>query len=739
MAGKVTCNPPKGKKGYTVNFRHPVEKDKTGKYGLKVHRGLGTDDGEEAQMMAIQLEKMLNDDYWWDHSKKDEAYSKYSAVVVDAFYDPMENIASVENEMLDRIYLPGKEDGYNRSTIIGPSGYGKTSLVRMIAGTIEEKFPTTSTGRTTTCNMEIIMGNDGVYEVVITFMSRHLVEMYIQECIEAALEYCIHSSGEYINRKDISDKLFVHRDLILRLSYILGDLTLKQDENESDQFDFDEEDNLDENEINAYEFQQDKEALLERINYFIDEIIKIAENLTNDNLLMDAGEYNLEDNEEVLSLRNEIADEVAKRFNLLKKGEKINSKGKWVNAWYYKTNSRNDFIKTIKMFSSNAKNAWGGLLTPVVKTMRVKGDFAPGFEGLHPKIVLFDGLGLGHKTTATSLPSEIVEHFKISDSIIIVDNAQSPMLDNIKMALKAVIEYGYSSKIAFTYTHVDLMKGDNLRKFDDKRRHVLAALSSYLFELRRQNEDIFSDVEAEKIINASYFFSDLDKTEPSKMTKQYTKWLIDYFKTILSENITSDDVKLRYDAMTLYSHLQLGIQKYRKEWSKVIGYPSKSEKTEHWSRIKALTRRLAYFDMDNYNNELMPLADFRQEISSQLNLFMNKPLEVLPEETKEEVAVDLINRIKRDINAQLVDFVKEHMWKESNQLARWEEAYKFSGRDSTFYRSAKINEIFEISAPQIDNFAYNMTDIQKRYVMEIITMVEEALKKYGCILERFNY
>lgn len=70
--------------------------------------------------------------------------------------------------------------------------------------------------------------------------------------------------------------------------------------------------------------------------------------------------------------------------------------------------------------------------------------------------------------------------------------------------------------------------------------------------------------------------------------------------------------------MTLYAHLQLAIQKYREEWSQIIGYPSKSQKTEHWSRIKALTRLLAYFGMNHYNYELMPLSDFRQEVSTQL-------------------------------------------------------------------------------------------------------------------------
>lgn len=736
---KVTCTQPKGKKGFTVNFRHPIEKDKTGKYGLKVHRGLGTDVEEEALTLVSQLENIMNDEYWWNYSKKSEAYSHFNPIVVDAFYDPMESIIFNESDILNKIKLPGKEDGYTRSTIIGPSGAGKTTLVRLLAGTTKEKFPTTSTGRTTTCNMELIMSDDGIYEVVITFMSRHLVEMYVQECIEAALNYCMHCTSSTYERQAISDKLFVHKDLIVRFSYILGDLSLTPEPDDSiDDLDDDFED-VEDLEENRYVYKQDISALLDKVNYFIDGTIAVAEKLKVKTISLDDESYNSEDDEDILSLRDEIVDEVMKRFQLLTKGEKLNSKGKWVNAWYFKTNDRRELMKIIKMFSSNAKGAWGGLLTPIVKSMRVKGDFAPTFDGLKPKLVLFDGQGLGHKTTATSLPNEIVEHFKLSDSIIIVDNAQAPMLDNVKLALKTAIEYGYSNKLVFAFTHVDLMKGDNFYKFDDKRRHVMADLSSYLFEMKRQNEDIFTDVESEAIINSCNFFSDLDKPEPSKMTRKYTKMLLEQLKNLFSASITVNDVKIRYDAMTLYAHLQLAIQKYRENWSQVIGYPSKSQKTEHWSRIKALTRRLAYFGIDHYNYELMPLSDFRQEVSTQLNLFMNKPLEVIPYETAEDVRVKLINELKSEINAQLVEFVKNHMWQESTQMKRWEDAYKFSDRYSTYYRASKINEILELAAPQIDNFAYNMTDIQRKYVMEVIDIVESILDKYGCTLEKFNY
>lgn len=85
MATEIKKTAPKGKKGYTINYRHPVVKDRDGKYGLKIHRGLGTTDPEEADKLVAQLQELVDDETWWDYSKRKEAYSHYDSIVVDAF------------------------------------------------------------------------------------------------------------------------------------------------------------------------------------------------------------------------------------------------------------------------------------------------------------------------------------------------------------------------------------------------------------------------------------------------------------------------------------------------------------------------------------------------------------------------------------------------------------------------------------------------------------------------------
>lgn len=728
----VTCNQPKEKKSFTVSFRHPVVKDKGGKYGLKVHRSLKTNDENVARDLISQIEKIVNDDTWWSLAKRNEAYDHFPEIAVNTFYDPMESEAFDEEKLLDRIKLPEKSEGYIRATLLGPSGAGKTSLLRMLVGTAEDKFPTTSSGRTTTCNMEFITSPSDTYELVVTFMSRHVTEMYVQECIESALQYC-KEHPDKADKREVAEKLLSHRDLIVRLAYILGDYSLLPK-------DIDNED-LDE------EFAKNREVyspenvteLLSIIDEFVEKVISIAKNISENYTDDDIQEYDFEDNSEVLSLRDDMVTEISKRFSGLKGGEKINSRGDWVNGWYFKSTNRYEFLQIAKLFSSNEKKKWGSLLTPIVKTLRIKGNFTSAFDSTNHKMVLFDGQGLGHKTAATSIPTEIVKYFRLSDSIILVDNALAPILDNVKLALRTAIENGYSDKVAFAFTHVDLMDGDNFCGFNDKKTHIITALKSYIADLKQQNEIVLTTSEADTICKSCFFFSDLNRVQVSDLAQKNAEKMLLHLKQLYKTNITGPDVILEYDAMTLYMHLQVALDNYRNTWNEIIGYPNRSDKTEHWSRIKALSRRLAYFEIDNYNNQLSPISDFRQELSRQLNLFFNKPLNVLPSETPEEIITAKISEFKKIINAQLIEFSKNALWQESEQKARWQDAYGYRDRYSTYLRSSKINDIFELGAPRIGNFAYDLSESQKHCIAVIFQIIEKTLGNYGCKLERFGY
>ena len=191
--------------------------------------------------------------------------------------------------------------------------------------------------------------------------------------------------------------------------------------------------------------------------------------------------------------------------------------------------------------------------------------------------------------------------------------------------------------------------------------------------------------------------------------------------------------------MTLFHHIQVAIRNYRKTWSELIGYQTNTPRTAHWSKIKALTRRLAYLNQDNYNGELQPLADLVQEISSQLSIYLNNPLTVTPEIVNDELKNAKINKIKGDINRLIRPFVVDILWKDDEQLKRWQEAYLFKGRYSTYSRAMKINEIYDWGIPMIDNYSYNMNNVQKQLITEFMEIVEKGLDENGGKISKFNY
>lgn len=134
------------------------------------------------------------------------------------------------------IPLPGREEGYSRILFTGTTGAGKTTLLRHVIGSrhAEDRFPSTSTARTTTAEIETVTA-DGRFEAAITFMPEHEVRAHIDECIEEARLRAVEGKSD----DKIMGGLLAHREQRFRLSYILGGWGQEADETPEDDFSFD--------------------------------------------------------------------------------------------------------------------------------------------------------------------------------------------------------------------------------------------------------------------------------------------------------------------------------------------------------------------------------------------------------------------------------------------------------------------------------------------------------------------
>ena len=224
--------------GWSVTFRHPVRSDSRGQRGLKVRRGLGTSVDAEADRLVTQVNQLLGDESWWSGDRRQDAERNFDPIVVSAFFDGIEaGVIDSEARRNSIIAMPGKEDGYSKVLFLGTTGAGKTTLLRHVIGSdpIEDRFPSTSTARTTTADIEIITSN-GPYSAVVTFMPEHEVRAHIDECLEDA---CLEAAQGRPDAK-VVNALLQHREQKFRLSYILGSWT-EAASSEEGEFTFDDE------------------------------------------------------------------------------------------------------------------------------------------------------------------------------------------------------------------------------------------------------------------------------------------------------------------------------------------------------------------------------------------------------------------------------------------------------------------------------------------------------------------
>src|SRR6266498_2926977 len=142
----------KGRKSWCVIFRHPALPDSNGKPGKRMRKGLGTGDKEIAQGLVDQWNALLGNESFWKPSAREEAGRIFDRKVVEDFYKGIE--AKIEDPWKVRdegIPLPGIDEGYAKTMLVGGTGGGKTTLLRQIIGTDfkKERFPSISTAKTT--------------------------------------------------------------------------------------------------------------------------------------------------------------------------------------------------------------------------------------------------------------------------------------------------------------------------------------------------------------------------------------------------------------------------------------------------------------------------------------------------------------------------------------------------------------------------------------------------------------
>lgn len=742
-ASKTRSNRP----GWSITFRHPVRTDSQGKRGRKVRRGLGTNEEDEADRLVAQMNQILRDPTWWSAAKRREAELKFASPVVSAFFDELQAGRSDPEMLRDaQIPMPGVEDGYARVLFVGTTGAGKTTLLRQLIGSDpdEDRFPSTSPAKTTIADIEIITA-DGPFEAIVTFFSEFQVQAYVEECIADA---ALVARGGAATEK-VAERFLNHRDQKFRLSYILGPWreTVGEDE---DEFSFDEEVRVDVPEEDALPDQEivanrnELEVIIQRIVALSSAIerqvsIDLDLNLLNassedkealQELIDEAFEAELNKQEDFHEVVQDVLDRVKTRFELIPAGEIHREKSDWPTSWNFRSEDRRDFIRNIRWFSSNYWPHFGRLLTPLVQGIRVRGPLYPAFMPNGARLVLIDGQGLGHTPDfSMSISTEVTRRFDQVDVILLVDNAQQPMQAASLALLRAVAASGNHEKLALAFTHFDLIRGQNLKSMPDKRAHVMASVLSALTALK--------DILGTQVIKAIEFGLDarcfmLGGTDrrltglPPKAAGYMESQLNALVAFFISSLRLTDEVEaeLIYDPMGVSFAVQDAVSKFQSVWKARLGLTSNaSARKEHWTRIKALTKRIGN-ELSLEYDTLRPLADLHSRLLESISRYLDEPSGA-PADVDEAERAKM--RIRRIVSAQLLTLTKERLIE--RELSGWRDAYiKEVGIGSTHRRALRIAALYEKAAP-LPQAA--MTEGARVFLTEIVDVVGSAIQTVG--------
>lgn len=700
---RASKNRSQGREGWCLLFHHPLRRDQWGK-PLRVRRGLNTKDGAEADRLVEQMDRLLSDESYWTPSARERALREVDQRVVSIFFDDIDPKIVDPWALRDSfIPLPGPEAGYTRVQLLGSTGVGKTTLVRQLIGSDpkNERFPSTSTAKTTVCDIEIVLA-DTPFRAVVSFISRESARNYIEECVVAA----VSAAAEDARDEVIARRLLEHSEQRFRLSYLLGAINVSRGGDSDEDYDedlappdpepaevTDDERRKLEQQLQVYLTRVAELAKAARTKLALQfdlaaETLKPSDRDTFFEILEDA----LRENDDAQALIDEILDDVETRFELLD-GDLERDRSNWPTRWTFESGERSTFIKTINRFSSNYAPNFGRILTPLVQGLRVAGRFKPDWSVGDdvPKLVLMDGEGIGHTPdSATSLSTGVTKRFDRCDAILLVDTVKQPMVAGPLAVLRSVVSSGHDAKLVVVFTHFDQMTADNLPNEAAKKDHVAASLDNAI----RVIDDVLG-ASAGRSLRRNlegrvFFVGAIDAWLPpqKRSTRSHLVQLLDVLAGMITPPAPATAHPI-YDLGNLVVGSMMAARQFQDAWDARLP-------AEHWTRVKALARRLGYLQEDEYDT-MKPAADLIRLLSEQVWAFVATPRDWKPAKPSEEECQTAINHVAREVFGRLHTLISDRLW--FAHLRDWQAAYDLRGQGSGNRRKHSLKSIYNIAAP----------------------------------------
>jgi len=751
----ATLSRSQGRNAWAAIFRHPARVDtNTNKVGLRVRQGLGTTDETEARELVDKLNQLLDDPTFWSVSARSSAEERFPQRVVEIFYHgmaPEENDFGAIRDSIIPLPASGDSD-YRSALLLGTTGAGKTTLLRQLIGTDQqtERFPSTSTAKTTVHETEVVLA-PGLYRAAITFFPMDEVREHLNECISEAVLTAYRGESD----AEVLRKLLMHVNQRFRFNYILGNGAQLNDEDDDD----DAEDNeapllRDEEPVNdTIDIEATNTILAESLLAIRAIALRHGEHLKSelgakdekdqrvvDELFEESLDRVLREDDEFHALSDRLMDEIELRFRLLEaEGEVSRNKQGWPQSWSWQTEDRKAFIKAVTRFSGNQAHRFGRLLTPLVNGVRVSGPFCPEWnDGQQPKLVLFDGEGLGHTPKSTAaISSSLVRRIQVSDAVILVDDATQPMQAAPVAAMKEMISSGGASKLMLVFTHFDEVGGDNLPNFGARQRHVLASAENVLASIGEDLGPFAERALRGRLKDGCFFVGEIDKH--LDLDRKSQKRTISQLRALLAavdgvvEKPAPVQAKPVYSRMNLVLAVKSAAEGFHDAWWPRLGLSSKQGASkEHWKRIWALTRRLQTPGWSDEYDNLKPVADLRTQLQTRLYVLLQNPVRWEPNDpTDDAEKLQIFDALAEALAKRVQELAAQRV--RGARMPEWQLAFSQSGPGSSYHRASIIGErIYERAAPVPDVIP---SPDRNSFLNDVAALVEGVCEEMGAHLE----
>ncbi|MTV50513.1 hypothetical protein GJ688_16330 [Heliobacillus mobilis] len=620
------------------------------------------------------------------------------------------------------IPLPSKEEGYSTVLLLGVTGAGKTTLLRQMIGSHPKKdrFPSTAPGKTTVCDMELIIQETIEYNVIVTFFSIEKIRTYISECLMNAAK--AHIEGESDHK--VVQRFIVHPEERFRLNYILGNVKLEKDQGLIDDDDDEDgnDDDFDETETTS-KIRREQE---ERLKVLIDELKSKSTDAWNklqgsfDGDGSPSGTEQLElsfssDEEKFLRFEETFSTsptfrmilesvliEVKKRFDYITTGNWEIGPEEWPVCWTFTSTNRSEVIDILKRITGNHKSYHGELLTPLVQGVRLSGPFKPIWhdEG-YPKLVFMDGEGLFHQASDnTALPTELIKKIEQVDAVLLVDNATQAVTPGPTALIKEMVSSGQEDKLFICFTHFDGVKGDSLPGVMARREHVLSSLENGITHIaalcgpsairslrHRLDERVFFVGSIQKIVSPKGNAATV--SELRKLMKSLSQAGLVPQKEI-GRNVQREIISI-VDEHKLHLLFRRNMKDFYNKWDGILGLNVNSTyRKENYTRIKAMTKRI--MNTEYGYDGLYPATDMLDKAKETIAQFIDEYV-TFQDGASEKDQDALKSEMRRAISTQLNRFVIEELIHEPKP--DWTTAYQRRGTGSSTLRARDVKKIFE--------------------------------------------